>query len=382
MLSLVRSCTGVGFAFFDQKENVAYVDSLDADFSERCRFYPLAEILRLYPNWKVERAGEVGFLVVDKYCAAHSSTKELVPHVMNAILLCKARDQGGRASGSREDNLLARLIEDGKNEPEGLSQSLSQLGINLNHGYFTAVVSVRMKNENLPLSGKHFRQLCERYRSVLRGAQPRVLSCLIEGCFAAAFFCDRLESASLMLENAKTATLHFAENHGEVKELSIHVGLSGKGYKVDDFGRAYWEATVAIRHAVLNDKNTVFSDWRGVGADRLLAVSSEEAAHDMKLYAALLELRLLQKTNSTPYFSTLVSLIRNHWNITATASALCLHYNSMKYRYDRIGALLGLDMDDPANRYELSLLVRSYLYAIPLEEFFELFNAPIRKAFP
>ena len=44
------------------------------------------------------------------------------------------------------------------------------------------------------------------------------------------------------------------------------------------------------------------------------------------------------------------------------------HYNSIKYRYNNISEILGMDLDDPQNRFDLSLLVKIYLYSLDVKE--------------
>lgn len=371
VLSHVRSCCGVGFAFFDQKENTVFVESSDENFSERCRFYPLAEVLRLYPHWSIERAGTIAFLVADEGHAKFSHLEKVVPHVINALLLCKL-PRISDVPRPDEKNFLERLIMTGEDGSEDLARSLNQLGLGNNPVFFTAAVSVRLKNERRPLSGKAFSLLSERYGNILQSSGLRVISGSLDGCFAAAFFCEHPENASFLLKNIETVTRHFEGSHEGTKGLSIRIGCGDRGFQTGDFARSYREATVAIRHAVLNEKETVLNDWREIGADCLLAAPYVNSCENERLYSPLTELRLLQKMHTTPFFSTIVALIRNHWNITKTASRLCLHYNSMKYRYDRVGEILKLDIDDPRNRFELSMLVRSYLYAMPLEDFFEI----------
>ena len=65
---------------------------------------------------------------------------------------------------------------------------------------------------------------------------------------------------------------------------------------------------------------------------------------------------------------TLHTFVRHSWNLTAVSKELWLHYNSMKYRYNKIAALLGKNLDDPEVRFKLTVIFYIYAYSLsPLE---------------
>jgi purine catabolism regulator len=156
--------------------------------------------------------------------------------------------------------------------------------------------------------------------------------------------------------------------------VDVHIGIGGEGRSIEDFPTSYEKALLSVKHEFWNERKKTVSEWEDLGAEQMLAFPSAAIEEGNILYGAICAMHSLQqKTGKTPFFSTLLSLVCNNWNITAAAADLSLHYNSMKYRYDRISEMLEADMDNPRTRLEISLLLKAYLYRMPIGDFFTLF---------
>ena len=73
------------------------------------------------------------------------------------------------------------------------------------------------------------------------------------------------------------------------------------------------------------------------------------------------------KEKNTDFTETLFCYVRHKNDITAAAKALNVHYNTLKYRINRIVELTGVDFDDEMTAFQLIIsdkilgLVRSEL---------------------
>lgn len=55
---------------------------------------------------------------------------------------------------------------------------------------------------------------------------------------------------------------------------------------------------------------------------------------------------------------TLLSWVKAHFSVNETAEELAVHPNTIRYRLEQIGEILGRDLTDPETQFELQLLVR------------------------
>ena len=58
-------------------------------------------------------------------------------------------------------------------------------------------------------------------------------------------------------------------------------------------------------------------------------------------------------------------VIQQGWNLKATADALYIHYNSVKYRYAKICRLLNLDLSVHDNRTLVEIALKLHLLSTP-----------------
>jgi purine catabolism regulator len=54
-------------------------------------------------------------------------------------------------------------------------------------------------------------------------------------------------------------------------------------------------------------------------------------------------------------------VIRNNWRLKPVAAAMNLHYNTVKYRYRKIGEILGVDLESRDARINLALAMELYM---------------------
>ncbi len=76
---------------------------------------------------------------------------------------------------------------------------------------------------------------------------------------------------------------------------------------------------------------------------------------DNLLHPAVFMLRALDRENGTDRLDTLFAYTDHLCNLRTTASDLYLHYNTLKYRIDKIAALTNINFEDPSEVYRISL---------------------------
>lgn len=64
------------------------------------------------------------------------------------------------------------------------------------------------------------------------------------------------------------------------------------------------------------------------------------------------------RENNTEYIRTLRALVDNDWNLKATADKLYIHYNTMKYRFEKICEILNINLKDKENKFSMELALK------------------------
>ena len=60
------------------------------------------------------------------------------------------------------------------------------------------------------------------------------------------------------------------------------------------------------------------------------------------------------------YMETLEILTKNGWNQKASAKELHIHYNTLRYRLQKISQICNYDIENPETRVELSVALKLY----------------------
>jgi PucR family transcriptional regulator, purine catabolism regulatory protein len=144
----------------------------------------------------------------------------------------------------------------------------------------------------------------------------------------------------------------------------IHsLGISRSSSELTEIPRLYQEARTALAVGKrLSGPGTVTSFER-LGVHRLL---SNVSLSELQLFATetLGPVMNLPEPNRTDLMDTLKALVSKQFNMAATARTLHYHYNTLRYRVNRLESLLGPFIDQP----ELSLQICIALQIVRMNE--------------
>lgn len=161
---------------------------------------------------------------------------------------------------------------------------------------------------------------------------------------------DKNDIKNQLFELGKEILVKLSNKYPSIK---INIGI-GRFYNIEHLNISYLEAKKSIElQKITNDNNNIIH-FDDLGIYRLLS--------DLSCKEELLEFhqdtvgKLIDydKKYNTNYFMTVNTLIENNFNIKKTAEKLFLHYNSVKYRIEKIKQL-GIDLSNPDKRLNLQL---------------------------
>jgi sugar diacid utilization regulator len=149
----------------------------------------------------------------------------------------------------------------------------------------------------------------------------------------------------------------------------VEHGLGGEGCRVGiggtcgsplDFPRSYREAMLALRIQRVahgTEQVTLFED---LGLYRLLANMTDLTLVEAFVHDWLGSLIDYDEQKGAELVASLTSYLEYGGNYEATAQALAVHRNTLKYRLQRIRDITGRDLGDPDTSFNLHLATRAW----------------------
>ena len=140
-----------------------------------------------------------------------------------------------------------------------------------------------------------------------------------------------------------------------ITSFTISIGVGSYYENIRDIYKSYVEARTTINLSYALQWFDCILFYEEMGLYRMLTpiMSSPEAMEYCEKYLQPLE--LYDAENGQELLNTLNEIIQTGWNLKKAAENMYLHYNSMKYRYNRICAIMGLDLSKQANRLMISI---------------------------
>jgi sugar diacid utilization regulator len=138
------------------------------------------------------------------------------------------------------------------------------------------------------------------------------------------------------------------------------IGVGGRCDRPSEFPRSYREATLALKmqHAARgSDQALAYED---LGVYQLLGEVEDPAAIERLVRRWLGPLLDYDTRKNSELVNTLSQYLECGRRYDATASALCVHRSTLKYRLQRIRTISGLDLSDPDTHFNLQLATRAW----------------------
>jgi len=150
---------------------------------------------------------------------------------------------------------------------------------------------------------------------------------------------------------------------GERTGFSVTIGIGAPKESCFLCHESYEEAKEAIstiRPLLGGDREV---HWSRMGMYAVLAKVSDLPESERFYREQLAPLLDLKGDHREDMMSTLRALIQNNWSLRKTASNLSIHYNTLRYRLDKIQELMKSDINSGEERLSVALAVKLYTLA-------------------
>lgn len=273
-------------------------------------------------------------------------------------IVCKALVEEESNTNSRERILSSILYTDNLDTEEILEQA-NYLGVNLS-GKHRIVVLHMYEREGLPDEKKtvdegHLMEVRENIKKSIetefRAYGMRHVMVLSQPNAAVILLPADLFSRDLLI-----MILTNIMKRGEAKyHISMKAGVGTSYEYIEDFKKSHQEAknALAISKIVTKEQKVYF--YENLGIYSLIAQISNGKFLDDYIESRIGKLIKADKMQEGELCETLETYLEHNCNANATAEALFIHRNTMRYRMEKIKRILGDDINDMSMFLELKL---------------------------
>ncbi len=372
ILDLLHSHTHRDLLFIDSATGERYAVADSLSFGQVVENVPLASLLDHFTHETIELEEKVqGYLFLDRP----------VRDIKSEIALAQAKDalrlqtrwererekiERGREAQFLQDILYKRFRHESEIRSRGRA-----LGWSFSGPQAVVVLDVDRNRSLQQEPPEPYIRAFEIFRSMLRSACDDVPSTLLDEGMS--FILNtplekwpkiRKELASIFANARREARLKTG--------LQLAMGVGSPAQSVLSCDVSFREARRALAIAKLGEPSSTPSFWEELGIYKILAPMYESAdsrSFIREQLGALLETGGATGASSLggqdSLLGTLFCIIRHNWQLKPVANALNLHYNTVKYRYRRIGEILGTDLESSSTRTSLALAMELYVMGGP-----------------
>lgn len=338
-------------------------------------FKDVAKLLREYQHYKLYiNEEDYGYIVLgerlEEYDVLFEDYYKTAVEQAGTVLILKIQKQLATAqieANYREQFVQDLLLSNFKSKEEIMNRA-AIYNWNLSQGGVAVIVDVdhfkqlylhqlnRDRNRTMENSMKRIFHICrqivdkEYEQSVFSKFSDQIVFIISGGSKDKGLFLARLKEV-------------FTEVKGEIKrttEFSATIGIGNYKDDIAEIPASWEEARKAIRISQNRMKEDTIASYHELGAFKLLSLisSSEEADEFYNDYIE--KLREYDDHCHTELLNTVHMLVACGWNMKETSEKLFIHYNSMKYRYQKISRILNVDLKEQEIRLNMELALKLY----------------------
>jgi purine catabolism regulator len=359
--------------YYDIYFNNICTGKIEKRLVKKIKSVDIKNFLKSYNNFPVKIEKIYGYIIVyedierlgeyDKIAIEHASTVlklEIQKKISNLQIESRYRDE-----------FVRDLILDNIKSYQEVSNRAGLYNWNFENGNIVIIFDIdNFKQEYLKIDHKYDNNTIEDTRKNIFNYIIKAIKYRLKGSVYTTFS----DSIVFIIRPSKNNSDEFniklkniCDNIRE-KVLNIHkftltIGIGGCKSLPTDIYLSYNEAkdSVKLGRFVYDKNHTVF--YKDLGIYRLFSdlSKSEDGKKYYKDYIG--KIIDYDKARNTEFLLTLEYIVKNDWNLKATAEDLYVHYNTIKYRFNKINKILNMNLRDSENKINISVALKLYKMA-------------------
>lgn len=358
------------FSQCNTNESRLYQDimSQTPDFSSLTKLCAEYEHYRLYINQE-----EYGYIfmgdITEEYDSSFDDYYKIAVEQAGTVLILKIQKQLAttQIEANYREQFVIDLLMSNFTSREEIMNRAKIYNWNLRNGGAAVIVDVdhfkqqylerldKERSQTLEKTMGRILNICKRivhreYGQAVYSRQSDQIVFIISDVCSDPGFCKKLKSV-------------FEEVKQEVRmavSFTATIGIGSYKERIEEICASWEEAKKAVRISQNMLREDVLSVYDELGAYKLLSLVSatREAEEFQRVY--IVKLKEYDNRYHTEFLKTVFTLAACGWNLKEASEKLYIHYNSMKYRYQKICKLLEMDLRERDHRLNLELALKLY----------------------
>jgi purine catabolism regulator len=358
-------------AFYDVYFDEVYIAGFSSEFKVEINSSSLEELLARYDYYSVKIDKKIyGYLIISDKYIKNSGDKineyeEIsLEHAMTVLKLnIQKKISNHQIETKYRDQFIHDLLFNNIQSLKEVKKRASLYDWTFDKGLVTIIVDIDdFKSKYLEIQSNLSQTLEKVRRNIFLKTKN-----IVESFFSHAVYTTFSDNIVFIIQNfykeeyfsnkIKDITNKINEKIKKDIDFTVTIGVGSYKDSVMDIHESYAEAQKAIKLSrVLKKDKIIFYD--DLGIYKLLEDFSETDSIKEFYDSYLGSLIQYDDEHNAELLHTLESLIKNDWNIKETAEKLFVHYNTVKYRMKRISKILGIDLQDPEQKFNLALSLK------------------------
>ena len=161
-------------------------------------------------------------------------------------------------------------------------------------------------------------------------------------------------------ERVKEQTMEFAlmlqeKIHASLGDLTVSIGISRFNRDIKKLAEGQKQATSALKYGRMLTKGSAIWHYDDLGVYRILCEFDKETELKNYYEDTIARLDAYDKEHKAELVKTLIAYFDNDCSLQKAADQLFVHYNTMRYRIERINEVTGLDVLNSNDRLNLQI---------------------------
>jgi len=161
-------------------------------------------------------------------------------------------------------------------------------------------------------------------------------------------------------ERVKELTMEFARTlqttvNSSLGDLSVSIGISRFNRDIKKLSEGQKQAISALKYGRMLEKGNGIWHYDDLGVFRILCEFDKEAELQGYYDDTIAKLEVYDQEHRAELVKTLIAYFDNDCSLQKAADELFIHYNTMRYRIERINEVTGLDVFNSNDRLNLQI---------------------------
>ncbi len=374
ILYTVRNFLRVGVAYLDLIARDRYVCSSSGPFEDEIHSDTIQHLTQKYVAEAIILSGVIyGYIVVDidRELALDRQRAIVLEHAKSAVLVCVQREMAARETERRyRDEFIQDLLFKNIRFERELWARAERFDWDFRGPFQTVIVDI--DNYKICIGDANTSPVC----SDLESRRERIITLAIDIMRShyrkipyttmsdmVVFLLPLGKKDSGVYESLEDVLPKLRAMIKEQTNFSVTIGIGAPKESCFLCHESYDEAREAINtiRPLLGGDRDVY--WRRMGMYAILAKISTLPESERFYREQLGAVLQTEGRARDDLLATLAALSENNWSLRKTAMSLCIHYNTLRYRLDKLRELMGSDMDSGEERLSIALALKLYTLA-------------------